>query len=170
MKTSEAISLIALVVSLSAAFFSYRLGRRSFNISAYHGATDRTLALDMIFVNHPVLRPYFAEGAPVPPEGSVDDELRQRILAVAEYAVDILEDCWDKEECYKGDDREAWRDWIYEVFESSPACTQHYARNAAWYPTLAELFGERRGPPPAVGRELAALAAEDQAPAAASNA
>jgi hypothetical protein len=158
-KTSEAISLIALLVSLSAAFFSYRLGRRTFNINAYHGATDRTLQLDMVFVNNPLLRPYFAEGVPVPPEGGGEDEMRQRVLAVAEYAVDILEDCWDKEECYKGDDRDAWRDWIYEVFETSPACTEHYAQHPAWYPTLTELFAERRGPPPGVQRAMAEPAA-----------
>jgi hypothetical protein len=172
LKTSEGISLIALVVSLSAAFFSYRLGRRTFNINAYHGATDRTLQLDMVFVNNPLLRPYFAEGVPVPPEGNGEDEMRQRVLAVAEYAVDVLEDCWDKEECYKGDDRDAWRDWIYEVFETSPACTQHYAQHAAWYPTLTELFAERRGPPPGVQEAMAAPAAVQEpvaepAPAAA---
>ena len=150
MKTSEVISVVALAVSLCAAFFSYRLGRHTFRVNAYHGATDRTLQMDQVFITYPRLRPYFAEGVATPPAGCEDVELRERVLAVAEFVCDILEDCWDKEECYLGPDRDAWRDWIYEVFDASPACSEHYAANVAWYPTLERLFDDEGGAPQAI--------------------
>ena len=146
MGSAQIVSVIALAVSISAALFSYRLSRRSFKISAYHGATDRTLQLDQVFVNHPLLRPYFVDGVPVPEEGAVDAELRHRILAVAEFAVDILEDCWDNEDCYAGEDRDAWMRWIYQVFDSAPACQDLYAGAVDWYPSLTWLFWEWGAP------------------------
>ena len=155
MDASQIISIVALVVSLSAAVFSYRLSRRSFKVNAYHGASDRTLQMDQVFIAHPLLRPYFSDGEPVPAPDGGDPELRQRVLAVAEFVTDILEDCWDNEDCYAGPDRDAWRDWIYDVFESSPACAEHYARNEAWYPTLCRLFTAEGAAPEAVARALA---------------
>ncbi|MFP5364030.1 MAG: hypothetical protein ACLGI5_15030 [Thermoleophilia bacterium] len=152
---SQIISIVALVVSLTAAVFSYRLSRRSFKVSAYHGASDRTLQMDQVFIAHPLLRPYFYDREPVPAPDCPDRELRQRVLAVAEFVTDILEDCWDNEDCYAGPDRDAWRDWIYDVFEGSPACCEHYACNMSWYPTLSRLFAAEGAPPEGVRRAAA---------------
>lgn len=155
MDASQIISIVALVVSLAAAIFSYRLSRRSFKVNAYHGASDRTLQMDQVFIAHPLLRPYFSDGEPVPAGDCADHELRQRVLAVAEFVTDILEDCWDNEDCYAGEDRDAWRDWIYDVFNASPACCEHYARNVPWYPTLYRLFAAEGAPPEGVQRAMA---------------
>jgi hypothetical protein len=164
MQTAQVISLVALVVSLSAAVFSYRLSRRSFRITAYHGASDRALQMDQVFIQHPLLRPYFAGGEPVPPLDG-DPELHHRVLAVAEYVVDILEDCWDNEDCYAGADRDAWMRWIYEVFESSPAARDLFADNVSWYPQLARLFEQEGAPTEEMGRAVAADPPAKRAPA-----
>jgi hypothetical protein len=139
---------------------------------AYHGASDRALQMDQVFIAHPLIRPYFYDGVPVPDDDGDNAELRNRVLAVAEFVVDILEDCWDNEDCYAGEDRDAWMHWIYEVFESSPAASTLYAENVEWYPKLTKLFEEEGSPPRSVLRAMTAPAGEvapaPQAPPAAS--
>ena len=149
MGASEAISIVALLVSLSAAVFSYRLGRRSFRVTAYRGAAERALQMDQVFIAYPLVRPYFSDGVPFDPDACEDAELRNRVPAVAEFVLDILEDCYGEE------DRVAWKDWIYDVFESAPMCCVLYAESAAWWPKIGKLFAEFGAPPP-VQRALAA--------------
>jgi hypothetical protein len=150
-KTSELISAIALVVSLSAAFFTYRLSRRSFRVMAYRGAAERALQMDKVFIDYPLVRPYFSDAEPFDPDACEDAELRNRVPAVAEFVLDILEDCWDYEDCYGEPDRIAWKDWIYDVFETAPTCCAMYAESAAWWPKIGKLF-EEFGIPPQVQR------------------
>ncbi len=157
MQASDLISIVALCISFAAAYFSYRLGRRTFHVTTYAEATDRTLRMDEVFIQYPLLRPYFSDGEPMPAADSTDRELRNRVLAVAEFVVDILEDCWEKEDYYAGKDRSAWREWIYDVFASSPACCEHYAHNVPWYPTLNRLFKNEGPPPRQVQRVIAEL-------------
>ena len=157
-------------MSLSAAVFSYRLSRRSFKVNAYHGASDRTLQMDQVFIAHPLLRPYFSDGVPFRrPRPAATPSCASACWRSRSSSLDILEDCWDNEDCYAGPDRDAWRDWIYDVFESSPACAEHYARNEAWYPTLCRLFRAEGAAPEAVRRaqaqpEPAAAPSPDSAP------
>jgi hypothetical protein len=147
-EASQIISIVALVVSLSAAVFTYRLSRRSFRVTAYRGAAERALQMDKVFIDYPLVRPYFSDGEPFDPETCEDPELRNRVPAVAEFVLDILEDCWDYEDCYGDEDRDAWKDWIYDVFETAPMCCVLYAESAAWWPKIGKLFDEFGVPPP----------------------
>jgi hypothetical protein len=156
-KASELISVVALVVSLSAAFFTYRLSRRSFRVMAYRGAAERALQMDKVFIDYPLVRPYFSDAEPFDPETCEDAELRNRVPAVAEFVLDILEDCWDYEDCYGEPDRIAWKDWIYDVFETAPTCCEMYAESAPWWPKIGKLFDEF-GVPPQVQRQLGSAA------------
>ena len=78
---------------------------------------------------------------------SRDSILRNRVLATSEFVVDVLEDCWDYEDCFRRDDRVAWQRWIYDVFARSPITCETYADDPTWWPTLQRLFGECGLPP-----------------------
>ena len=154
---SNFFALGALVVSVATAiytFYTYVLGRRTLHVTTYQGATALALQMDQIFIEHPLLRPYFYSQAPVPDEAD-DPETHHRVLATAEFVLDILECIWDHEKSYDPDDRESWKDWIHDVFLGSPACREWYVENIAWYPALRDLAEEA----PNAGRGVPYIAA-----------
>ena len=141
MDTSTVVAVAALLVSLGSAVYAYRHGRRTLKVTTYHGATDLTLQLDQVFIEHPELRPFFYEGRPLPDPGSEGDTLRHRVLAAAEYALDIFECIWDHRDTYDDKDKESWRAWIGDMLASSPTCSDLYTTNRDWYPALEDLAG-----------------------------
>lgn len=147
MEAATIVSIVALVVSAASAVYAYRQGRRTLRVTTYQGATDLTLQLDQVFIDHPELRPYFYERRQ-PPESDNNDELRNRVLAAAEYALDIFECIWDHQDTYEENDKDSWRDWINDMFTSAPACRALYVEERDWYPALQKLAAQN---PPGVG-------------------
>lgn len=142
MDVSDFVAVLALIVSMAATAYSYRLGRRDLQVTTYQGATDLTLQMDRLFIEYPMLRPYFYGGEAVPAADGGDPDLRNRVLAAAEFVLDIVECIWDHRHSYAKDDREAWKKWIHDVFASSPACCELYSENVDWYPALQNLAAE----------------------------
>ncbi|HEU0316965.1 MAG TPA: hypothetical protein VFR49_06525 [Solirubrobacteraceae bacterium] len=142
--TSSYIAVAALLASLGSAVYTYALSRqarRSLKVTTYHDATALTLQVDRMFVDHPRLRPYFYDGAPVP-TGSRQPDERNRVLAAAEFLLDVLECVWDHEDEYDAQDRRAWAEWIHDTFASAPACRELYLDKRDWYPSLTKLADE----------------------------
>jgi len=92
-----------------------------------------------VFLEHPLIRPYFYEDLPVPGN---NEEMRHRVLAAAEFVLDVFECIWDHKAQFSKRDRVAWQEWIVGVFETSPAVRGLYRNNAGWYPTLSELVSD----------------------------
>jgi len=139
MSASDIVAVVALVASIASAIYAYRQGRRTLKVTTYQGATDLTLQLDQVFIEYPQLRPFFYEGRPTPDANSGDDDLRHRVLATAEYALDIFECIWDHRDTYDQADRESWKVWICDMIAQSPACSALYVAERDWYPALQDL-------------------------------
>jgi hypothetical protein len=144
MNASDYAAIGALVVSVATAiytFYTYVLGRRALQVTTYQGATALALQMDQMFLDHPLLRPYFYDDEPVLAV-EADPEMHHRVLAAAEFALDIVECIWDHRKSYEDDDRESWKDWIHDVFQGSPAIRDWYEKNIEWYPALRKLAEE----------------------------
>lgn len=146
------VAAAALIVSAIAAWYSQRQQRRqteiegrSLDVTTYQGASALALELDRVFIEYPMLRPYFYDGVAVPATGSGSGEqetLRNRVLAVAEFAVDTMECIWDHRDTYNDEDRPAWERWICDALSGSPACCELADENPDWYPSLQLLVPE----------------------------
>lgn len=94
MSVSDALAGVAIVISLLSAVYSYRLSRRTHDISIYYGVIGMFRELDKTFVEYPDIRPYFYEGKPA----DADDPNLQRVRAVAELVLDAFEWIWHRKE------------------------------------------------------------------------
>src|SRR6478609_1454539 len=136
---SLVISLISLAVALTGAVMSRRALRRS----SYRTAADLVIDADRILLDHPDLRPFIyprsfhPDGTPPPAEHQADYD---RIMALAETYLDILEAIWDHRNEYTAADRMSWREWIHDLWESSPTVRSIYDKDPGWYPTLKSVF------------------------------
>ncbi|HSV66497.1 MAG TPA: hypothetical protein VLJ59_11400 [Mycobacteriales bacterium] len=133
---STIVASVALVISLAVAVQTWRLGQRTMHVMTYQGATDLTLDLDRVFLDQPQLRPYFYDGEPTPP---VDHPEHHRVLAAAEFCLDVCECIWDHRTEYDEVDKTAWREWIHHLLSRSPALCQLYREQPEWYPAIADL-------------------------------
>lgn len=124
---------IALLVSVTGLLTSRLALRRS----SYRTATDYALDADRMFLDNPTLRDYFYEGKPPPEEPA---EERARVMAAAEFYLDVFEAIWDHRGEFSRTDRAAWREWVHDLFESSPAMQTVYLHDPDWYPSVTSIL------------------------------
>jgi len=143
--SAEIISALALVASVVSLLVSWRIGRHSTRITTYRSATDLTLDIDKLFVEHPAIRKYFYNGEDVVNE---QEETRARVESIAELMLDCFECIWDIRATYSAVDRGAWGHYILDMLCTSPAMNRMFEdrRSQDWYPALEDLKrAERRG-------------------------
>lgn len=140
MNAATTIAVAASVIAVISLLVAWQQGRRSLRITTYSGATDLTLKVDAMFVEHPELRPYFSEAVPLSP--ATPERTRQQVLAAAEFILDVLECIWDHHDEYDDDDRQSWWEYIVDFIQESPVLTEVFAdlRARDWYPALDEAF------------------------------
>jgi hypothetical protein len=126
-------TIVPIAISVASAGFAYWTFRQTRRGATYADATDRTLAIDRLFVDHPEARPYFYDDKPV--EGGTDRDL---VLAIAEFVMDSFECLWDMAKRYEADDRAAWSVYFADMFRRSPALRDFYAEYADWYPSMTD--------------------------------
>lgn len=124
---------IALVVSVAGLMMSRLAVRRS----SYRTATDYALDADRLFLDKPWLRDYFFGGKPLPEN---DLEHRAEVMAAAEFHLDVFEAIWDHRAEFARVDRTAWREWIHDLLETSPAMRVVYLHDPTWYPSIASIL------------------------------
>jgi hypothetical protein len=101
--------------------------------AAYDQAISQVRALDSLFIEHPELRKYFYDGAPLG-----NEELEQaRVFAACEYLLDTFDflltglkrfrDVWPEE------DRVLWHAWMRDVFRTSPTLSGYLDKKHTWY-------------------------------------
>ena len=86
------------------------------------------IQLDRIFVENPELRPYFYDN-----QAPSDPRLRQQVLALSEYIVDLAESCTAAEIARPeliGD----WDDYFNYLYQSSPALREYWESFGLLYP------------------------------------
>lgn len=138
MQSSDVWTLVAIVISLLSAIYSYLLSRQAHHVSTYYGAIDLLRELDKTFLEYPDLRPYFYDGKPF----DVDDPNRDRVLAAAELVLDAFEWIWYRQDKLNAKSEEGWRAYTIDTFSSSPVLQQHYLASESWYPGITRLIAE----------------------------
>jgi hypothetical protein len=133
-----AIVLIALIISL----YLVRLQARemasqtkslvaSLESNTYQNIPAQMFTLDEIFINHPELRPYFYSGKEI----GEDDSNYQRVLATAEFVLDLFGTSFDLMPRYPQNwPRSAWEEYVKDFFANSPILCKFLSSNSAWYP------------------------------------
>jgi hypothetical protein len=140
MDPSDAISIIALAVSLVAGaiatWVGYRGTQRDYVATTYVNAHSMLLEVDRLLVEFPSFRPYLYEGK----RSVATDPEHERRLAAATMILDIAEYIWERrDDIRKNEDRQAWRLWLLSLFATSPLLAELYARHPEWYPNLSTL-------------------------------
>jgi hypothetical protein len=138
----EWISTIAAAVALIGAGYTIFYSRSQLRYAAITQPAQLTLQVDQIFLQHPLLRPYFYDSTPVPAVEAAP-EMHHRIYAAAEFYLDVLEYILSGVKNYNKRDRESYREWIHDVFAGSPVMQELYLDNERWYPDLKRLRASR---------------------------
>jgi hypothetical protein len=134
----EVIAALALIASVISLFVSWRTARHSAKITTYRSATDLTLDIDRIFVEHPGLRKYFYEAVDTNAESA---EVHSRVNAIAELMLDCFECIWDIRATYSAVDRGSWGHYVLDMLETAPAMKRMFEHRMQqdWYPALEDL-------------------------------
>jgi hypothetical protein len=106
-------------------------------------ASDLVLQADRLLVEHPELLPFLRKNAEVGVWTRWTNKVfRTRIQAATEFYLDVLEAIWDHQSDFKGEDREAWREWIHSALEGSLTMRTTYEAEEAsqWYPSLRNVL------------------------------
>lgn len=146
MQMSDYIAVAAVAFSLVAGLLAYRVSAKSHKTASYHSGTDLFLQLDLVFIEHPHVRPYFYSGKPL----SEDDPHFHQVQAVAELMLDVFEWIWHRREGITNVDRKAWSAYVGQMFALSPVLRQYHLDHLAWHPTITDLYfaqGEFAGIP-----------------------
>jgi hypothetical protein len=148
---SQVIAGAALVASVVSLVMSWRAGHRAAKITTYRSATDLTIDIDHVFVEHPELRKYFYDGEDL---SHASEETRAEAEAIAELMLDCFECIWDLRKNYSKEDRFSWGRYILDMLSESPVMEGMYTRRKAqdWYPALEELEKEDKDGSLQVGR------------------
>ncbi|GEM_PF-4599542 len=149
---STGFALVAMLVSGVTVFYTrvqvrhaeeqVEQARRELNFAVHDSAFNLMLRMDELFLEHPMLRPHFYQDV-APPTPAADPELHHRAFAMAEFCLDVLECVWERQDKYSDVDREAWREWIHDVFAGSPVLRSLYGERQAWFPVLTSLRESR---------------------------
>lgn len=97
--------------------------------SVYQGFTDLMVRIDMCFVDHPDLRPYFYGKQDVPPEGSE----AQRVFAIAEALRDLEDHVARHEHFLEPAVFAGWKEYFTFLRAHSPAYARFCDFTTEWY-------------------------------------
>jgi len=127
---------VASVISLLGILFAIseiRRARRIVDRETDHRIYQMMLDIDQFFIEHPDLRPYLYDGAPIPadyPKGSPE---YHRIMATVEMMLDFMECAYTQFELMPIHQRIGWIDYFVEVSETSPLLRQYVQDECDWY-------------------------------------
>jgi hypothetical protein len=108
---------------------------RSVESSAYQSITTELLELHKLYLEHPVLRPYFRNGRDIGP----DDPNYAQALVLAEYQLDFFDSVWVQSEqmphvlAREGAEWLSWQVYMKDSFASSPIMCRHLDSVKTWY-------------------------------------
>ena len=86
--------------------------------------------LNKHFLTMPELHPYFFGGLELPRD---DEELRTRVLVLAEMFVDFMSMTLNQAPLLPRDHQQGWRSYFAALVRSSPAIQEYWKENCDWY-------------------------------------
>ncbi|MEX0284077.1 MAG: hypothetical protein AB3N23_05655 [Paracoccaceae bacterium] len=119
------------LIALLLAFAQWRASVRRDNLNTYVLLAQGWNNHLMTFVEKPDLRPYFKDGLDV----SADDPLAQRVLAVAEVRLDLMDGLltYISQQGWTPDETSGWQNTFRDAFASSPALCRVHAGSTSSY-------------------------------------
>lgn len=138
MPDSDYVAILALLVSIVAAFFTNFMYRRELKNQGYQLAMSMFIDVDKVFIEYPDARPYFYDGSN--PAAVEDLTMQNRVIAIAEMMLDICELVTDTRLGLKRGDEDSWNDWVLGCLASSPAMLTHLTENPDWHPRTSRLY------------------------------
>jgi hypothetical protein len=131
-QTPEAVSIVGVFIA-ALGFFAVLLQLRQLDKDIK--SNTRTSIYDMaarikeVFLDRPHLRPYFFEGAEIPPDNAHYAEA----VAVADYFCLYLEQITTQKSTIAASDRAAWCQYAHDTYNKSPIIKAYLADKKQWY-------------------------------------
>jgi hypothetical protein len=121
-----------------------RLASKTAVANAMSDAANNVRAVFEALLEHPELRQYICDGAPMPTEGI----LRSRAQTLCEMMCDAAEASLEVASQVPGADQalRGWPDWARWLLDSSPGSRHHVLAHPAWYPRLLLIHSTAMAP------------------------
>jgi heme/copper-type cytochrome/quinol oxidase subunit 2 len=149
------LTLVLLVLQNRTVVMQTRYALQSVESNVFSTVTTQNLAEDKVFIKYPEVRPFFYNGKKLSP----GDPLRHRVLATAEYLLDLFDSMSTQLKKYPRlwrHEKNAWEQNIIDMFAWSPVLCNYLEVNKDWYNedmlALKRLGEQRRGGVPAQQR------------------
>jgi hypothetical protein len=123
------LQLVTLVLASIAGFVAYHQLKQGTDVlasNAVGGLNEHLVTVSQLFIEKPERRPYFYEGAEVPPDK------RQEMLAVAEALADLFDNAFYQNYFYDAD-RDAWLAYFSDIRANSPIFRDFLSEHCHWY-------------------------------------
>jgi hypothetical protein len=98
--------------------------------SVYQAMNDNMLQINRLFIDRPLLRPYFYGEQELTDESP---EERERIEATAELFTNFIDNVLTQMPLLPGNLAEPWRAYFRSITTSSPVLRESWKRRRAWY-------------------------------------
>jgi len=98
--------------------------------SVYQAMNDNMLQINRLFIDRPLLRPYFYGEQELTDESP---EERERVEATAELFTNFIDNVLTQMPLLPGNLAEPWRAYFRSVTTSSPVLREFWKRRRAWY-------------------------------------
>ena len=129
------------VVGFGAVIYQLRQVERSVRSATRWSIYDLAARFKQNLVDDPELRPYFHAGKEI----AKDDENFDKVMALADLYCLYLEKVATQGEGISEKNREAWGEYVREVYEKCPAVRAHLEGKENWYSReLWELINEAK--------------------------
>lgn len=130
----ELASLLLSAIALVSLFFiseQVRMSKIQSKASNTQTVTGPFLEIDKLFIADPELRPYFYDGQEI----SEDAPNYQKVLAVAEFQLDVFDTFFTQEDYVTLDteERQNWVKYMGDSFHTSPALCRRLNPAQDWY-------------------------------------
>ncbi|MEW2074055.1 hypothetical protein AB0941_10505 [Streptomyces sp. NPDC013433] len=131
--TTEALAAVvastAAVVGLAAVIVQLRHLAEGMRSSARRATYDIGVQIKLVLIEHPHLRPFFFDDAPVPP----DHPDASRIASLAELYCIYFQEFVEQSHNLSPGNQAAWRSLVRSMYRSSPPIRRQLDLRLSWY-------------------------------------
>ncbi len=135
MKANNYIAIGAAIVSLLGATTAWWQARRATMLDTKNRVGEALLKINQIFVDDPLLWPYFFEGKKPIPQAH-----EARAKAIATIMINIFEEIWSQRDGMTPAEERSWGSYIRHQVQSADIINVAYKRERDWYPNLQGLL------------------------------
>jgi hypothetical protein len=121
---------LVLIASVIVLGLQVRNGVRATLASVYQAMNDNMLQINRLFIDRPLLRPYFYGEQELTDESP---EERERVEATAELFINFIDNVLTQMPLLPSNLAEPWRTYFSSVIKGSPVLCDFWKRRREWY-------------------------------------